>query len=942
MEAVEHSNQRRRNGDAEKLVELTRTVSREVHPEARLDETLGLDSSLDADFGLESLARAELIRRIEAEMGIQIPESLFASAGTPRDLLFGIARARHRTTGGPALPLQAVREVEGFRRAGSLAEVLEQHLAKRPDQVHIRLLGEERDEDITYRDLDLAARRIAAGILDHGVRPGSAVALMLPTSGDYFSSFFGVIAAGCVPVPIYPPARAAQLEEHLTRHAAILRNAEAALLITTDEAERVARLLEKHVPSVRAVAVPADLARRGELPSFTPRAQDDIVFLQYTSGSTGNPKGVVVTHANALANLRAVGEVIGLTSDDVIVSWLPLYHDMGLMSWLGGFYFAMPLISMSPLRFLSRPSRWLRAIEQFRGTISAAPNFAYEICATKIPDADIEGLDLSSWRLALNGAEAVSPETIRRFTERLALHGFRASTMFPVYGLAECTVALTFPPLGRVPRVEAVDRERFVTSGIAVPSADPTALRFAGCGEPIPQHEIRVVAPDEVELPDRHEGRIQFRGPSATRGYFANEEETRKLMHGTWLDSGDLGFTIGRELFITGRVKDLIIRAGRHVHPDELEKVVGTVDGVRRGCVAVFGTHDAAAQTERVVIVAETREQDRQRFREIEAAIRAAAVDSFAIAPDEVVLVPPHSVLKTSSGKIRRQATRATYESGTLGEPAPLWKQWMRLQTVALRPRLTRGARRVREIAYAWYALAAAALAAPAVWLSVVLTPGLARRRRLVSRHARLLLRLLGIGIEVRRRELPSGGAIFAANHASYIDGVVLAAVLPPNLSFVVKKEFIGRFYSRIFFSRIGVSFVERFDPRQSLHDAARLGHLAAGGQALAIFPEATFSRGAGLLPFRMGAFLTAAEAGVPIVPVTLRGTRTILRGDDWFPRRGNVEVVFGDPVTPPGRNWAAALEMHRRVRAEILGSCGEPDLEPVERRSKIEAPPVL
>jgi 1-acyl-sn-glycerol-3-phosphate acyltransferase len=285
-------------------------------------------------------------------------------------------------------------------------------------------------------------------------------------------------------------------------------------------------------------------------------------------------------------------------------------------------------------------------------------------------------------------------------------------------------------------------------------------------------------------------------------------------------------------------------------------------------------------------------------------------------------------VLKTSSGKIRRSATRAAFESGALHRPAPLWIQWMHLQTASLRPRFLRAARRLRETGYAWYALATTVLAGLLIWISVVLTPDLRRRRRLAGWHARWLLGALRIPIRVDACELPRGGAIFVANHASYLDGLVLAAVLPPDVAYVVKQEFLRRFYSRVFFSRIGASFVERFDPRRSLEDSERLGGIAARGQSLMIFPEATFSRGAGLLPFRMGAFVTAARAGVPIVPVTLVGTRAILRGDDWFPRRGHVDVIIGEPMTASGNEWADAVALRDRVRAEILEHCGEPDLE--------------
>ena len=296
------------------------------------------------------------------------------------------------------------------------------------------------------------------------------------------------------------------------------------MLITVPEGIRLGALLKGLVPSLSSIESAMTLSGlSADIP--LPRLRDGsaTALIQYTSGSTGDPKGVVLSHANLLANIRGIGRAVAASSSDIFVSWLPLYHDMGLIgAWLGCLYYGAPLYAMSPLAFLARPQSWLWAIHRFRGTISAAPNFAFELCLSKINESDIKGLDLSSLRLVGNGAEPVSVDTLRRFIDRFAAYGFRSGAMAPVYGLAENAVAVTLPPPGRPPIIDRVNRAALNTRGIAEPAKpeDSNAMELVACGQPIPDHEIRIVDDMGRELGERREGRLEFRGPSATSGYF--------------------------------------------------------------------------------------------------------------------------------------------------------------------------------------------------------------------------------------------------------------------------------------------------------------------------------------------------------------------------------------------------------------------------------------
>ena len=390
------------------------------------------------------------------------------------------------------------------------------------------------------------------------------------------------------------------------------------------------------------------------------------------------------------------------------MSWLPLYHDMGLIgAWLGCLYYGAPLYAMSPLAFLARPQSWLWAIHRFHGTISAAPNFAFELCLSKINDSDLKGLDLSSLRFVGNGAEPVSVDTMRRFIDRFAAYGFRSGAMAPVYGLAENAVAVTLPPPGRPPIIDRVNRAALNTRGIAEPARSMTAnaIELVACGQPIPDHEIRIVDDMGRELGERREGRLEFRGPSATSGYFQNPVKTRELFHDGWLDTGDRAYIAEGDLFITGRIKDIIIRAGQHIAPHEIEEAVGAVPGLRKNGIAAFGVTDPASGTERVVVLAEADEKDPSAQAALKVRAQEAATHIVGGPPDEVVLVAPGTVPKTASGKIRRAAARDLYLGKTLVLPQrALWWQIARLSFAGLKVRIPQWRRVIGEIVYAaWW-----------------------------------------------------------------------------------------------------------------------------------------------------------------------------------------------------------------------------------------------
>ena len=866
--------------------------------------------------------------------------------------------------------------------AETLVDVLEWHAQASPDRPHIHLREDDgRERTLTYGWLRRRAVEVAAALRGRGIGQRDTVAIMLRTEAAFFPAFFGTLFAGAIPVPVYPPFRPDRIAEYAQRQGRILSNAGARLLITFAAVERLAALLRGQAPTLSAVATLDDLApenrdegpgrppgwreggragaqrgnrdeerpgrppgwpeggradaRRGnrdeERPGRPPGwlTGDDPALIQYTSGSTGQPKGVLLTHANLLANIRAIRDGLGIRPDDVAVSWLPLYHDMGLIgAWLGSLYTGVPVVILSPLAFLSRPARWLQAIHAHRATLSVAPNFAFDLCVAKIADDEMAGLDLGSLRVLLNGSEAILPRTLTRFAERFAPVGLRPDALRPVYGLAECSVGLAVTPPRRPPRVDRV-APAFRTTGRAEPSAGPDALEFVSCGAALPGHEMRVVDEHGATLGERREGRVQFRGPSTMAGYYRNPAATRAVAAGDgWLDSGDLGYLAGDEVHLTGRRKDVIIKAGRNIYPHEAEAVVDAVDGVRKGCVAAFGVPDADLGTERLVVVAETRATEPARRDEMRREIVERVAGALGVPPDTVALAPPGAVLKTSSGKVRRGATRDAWRAGRLDRGAgSRARQIAALVWAAARGRGRRAADFLLRAAYTLYMAGLLVVLTPPLWLLVRASRRPRTARRWLSRFARLLAaaslsRVTASGLEHARG---LGPAVFVANHASFADSVVVLATLPAGLRFAAKSRLADYPILKTLIRRSGYLRIEKdaAQPRR-MEGADAVRAALDAGESMFVFPEGRFVRAPGLLPFRLGAFRAAAEAGRPIVPVALTGTRRLFPAGTVLLRPGCIQIAVAPPLRPRSAEWSEIVRLRDEARRVIAEHAGE------------------
>jgi acyl-CoA synthetase (AMP-forming)/AMP-acid ligase II len=556
----------------------------------------------------------------------------------------------------------------------TLVDLLLDRAARTPTRHALTLLadGEEETARWTYQELHLRAAAFAERLSEQ-VRPGDPVVLFADEALPFIAAFFGCLYAGAIPTPLHPP-NPSRLAQTLPRLQAILADARPRAFImpeawTRDLWPRAA----PHLADLPALPFDAADAPTPEPGSFRPTPHP-LALLQYTSGSTGTPKGVVVSHANLLQNHALAHRAIGFSEDSVVVSWLPLFHDMGLIGkLLQPLYSGCPTIVMPPTAFLRKPHRWLRAISRYRGTLSAAPNFAYDLCVQRVTEAQRAELDLSSWRQACNGAEPVRPDTLDAFCRVFEPHGFRRSAFYPLYGLAEATL---FVAGGKVsptdlPRVLSFDAAALERGEVVPVDPAATARRLAASGRVDPPLEVVVVDPATLQpLPPGRVGELWLRGPRLPEGYWRRPEETAQTFRATLADdgaphlrTGDLGFVHDEHLFVVGRLKDLIIVRGRNHHPGDLERTAEeAVPALRRGCSVAFGV-DVDGE-ERVVLVVEAAEADDRA--DLIPQVKEAVAAAHGVPVHDVVVLPPGQVLKTSSGKLRRRETRAAWLAGTL------------------------------------------------------------------------------------------------------------------------------------------------------------------------------------------------------------------------------------------------------------------------------------
>jgi acyl-CoA synthetase (AMP-forming)/AMP-acid ligase II len=520
-----------------------------------------------------------------------------------------------------------------------------------------------------YPDISRRAQAAAGFLQAKGLQKGERVAIVLPTGVEFMDAFLGTQLAGGIPAALYPPFRLGKLDEYYARLRRLLTKMGAKFLITD---ARIGRLLGTGVTGVASLqeVIDATNLKKGDGWREVQVGAEDIAFLQFSSGTTVEPKAVAVSHSNLMYNLAMMEAGIGGGTPEEFVGggvcWLPLYHDMGLVGCLYlGLHYPGNMTFMGPDTFIARPAMWLQTLSKYRGVVSPAPHFAYGLCLKKVRDEDMEGVDLSSWRCALNGAEPIDTETMERFIERFSRWGFKREAMTPVYGLAEAGLGVSFSPMNDEPIVTEFEREALSSEGRAVRG---TGRKLPSVGKAMVGLSVEIHDENSNVLPEGYAGRIMIKGPSVTNGYFNDPELNATMIRNGWMDTGDIGFFFEGNLYIGGRAKDLIIIRGRNYAPQEMEELLIDIPGLRTGCAVAVGIQ-VEGQGEDLLILAELDPMSKRPSEEILAEIRNRLLTGLSLAPYHIELLPAGTLPRTSSGKLRRSDALKKYVAGELVPP---------------------------------------------------------------------------------------------------------------------------------------------------------------------------------------------------------------------------------------------------------------------------------
>jgi fatty-acyl-CoA synthase len=548
------------------------------------------------------------------------------------------------------------------QHATTLVEMLDNSAESYPQGKLVFVTGRASRQELSFCDLAQQSKRYASGLRRLGLKQGELVGLLFSTRPEFILSLMGAMRAGGVAVPLPTYSGLQSLSGHAERLTRTIEHSAPRFLITEPRFHNLLRdaLGETFFQNYR-VLLAEEIVGAGDDHACPPPPHDALCLVQYTSGSTGTPKGVALQHRNVLAGIAAIKHGMRGTREDIACSWLPLFHDMGLIGLLCTVAFGGAQYLHTQRSFIGNPGAWLHEFMKCAATIYTGPNFSFAHMLSSIDDAELEGLDLSRWRVAFNGSEPINPLVVEQFVERFAPYGFRPETMFPVYGMAEATLALSFSALNRLPVIHWFDGPALANEGAAVPvsPSSPMAKGLVAVGEAVLNHTVRVVDAAGMDVPENRIGEIEARGPAVMVGYYADAAATEEVLRDGWLRTGDLGFISAGLLFVTGRSKELVIINGRKFYPADIEQIAQTVPGVYQGHCIAFGLQEG--YTEQMVVAVETELRHESDRADLSARLQSIISPRTGLGEIRICLLKRGAIPRTSSGKMQRLLFKNTF-----------------------------------------------------------------------------------------------------------------------------------------------------------------------------------------------------------------------------------------------------------------------------------------
>ncbi len=865
-----------------------------------------LEKSLTYDLGIGSIERIELMQRLEKIFSIRLEENSIARADNLdviyEEILNKLEQKQpeyHFVDHIADLP-----EID-MRSAESLVDIL--LLGKQQDPLRTWLYlqnADGKEATLSYQELYNETINMACYLKEKGLRPGNKIVIALPTSCEFFYAFFASLLLGGRPIISSPLL----LKEKKQSLPPFLIDGDVDFVIAEDNLKSQLNLKKIIFLS------PSDaLDVKHKDQNICINEKNNGVVGLLTAGTTGDKKEILLRQESVLENIKSSIDAMSMSPSDIVVNWLPLNNSVSLISMcLTSLYAGIPLVLIDYNDFLQQPERWLWAIHFHQGTISVASDFDLAQCTQKIKFHTLDGLDISSCRVALVATDQPQVDTLNAFNQKFSPYGFKETCLTPAYALTENGALLTISNPGNKYQTDQASLDRLLKENTAEKTDTSLSIDYVNCGEVVGNNDIRIADSDGVVLKDRQIGKIQFSRPSSF------EDDSRR-----WISSGDYGYTVNKSLFVIGREQGLIyLKESKQCYAKVIENLVGMLPDINANSVAAFNDSN-----ENYILVVETTVDSASQHSNVREIVSKKLKQSGISTPEKIIFLKNNSLPRTLSGKIKRFQCKKDYENNSLGrELSPSLIQKIKVKSKKIWNILSGKIKFSLRVIYTFYVGIILVLTGPPGWIIIMCLP-----RKLGAKFLKLWCKFLFASMfcPIKYSEDPSVGEsktpiVYTANHTGYLDIVALISVLPSDISYIGKQELSDVGFLKKLMQHLGYIFVNPVDFTKTPGEIAEITETVKSGRSVLIFAEGTFTYATGLRPFKMGTFKIAAETMSPVCPVSIQGVRTVLRDGSCMFRPNFIKIHVSSLIFPVENSWSESLRLRDEAYKAIADNCGE------------------